>query len=78
MKNLSEIEAAIEELPVVEAHKLADWLSSYLDDSWDRQMHDDLATGKLDRFLAKAELDIKANRVRDLDEVVDNVSSLDR
>ena len=78
MKNLSEIEAAIKELPAVEAHKLADWLSKYLDDFWERQMRDDLATGKLDRFLAKAELDIQADRVRDLDEVVDNVSSLGR
>ena len=34
MKNLFEIEAAIEELPAVEAHKLADWLSEYLDDFW--------------------------------------------
>ena len=41
-------------------------------------MHNHLATGKLDRFLAKAELDIQADRVRDLDEVVDNVSSLGR
>ena len=87
MKTLSEIEQAIKELPTKEARQLAGWLNKYLedtsflasrkardvrDDAWDRQMQIDLSTGKLDKFIAKAESEIEANQVRDLDEVIDN------
>ena len=72
MKTLSEIEQAIKELPTKEARQLAGWLNKYLDDAWDRQMQTDLSTGKLDKFIAKAESEIEANQVRDLDEVIDN------
>ena len=72
MRTLSEIEQAIKELPTIEARKLASWLNEYLDDAWDRQMQTDLATGKLDKFIAKVESDIEANQVRDLDEVINN------
>ena len=61
MKNLSEIEAAIRELPRVEARKRYCWLNQYLDDAWDRQMQTDLTTGKLNNFIAKVESDIAAN-----------------
>ncbi|MEM7762431.1 MAG: hypothetical protein AAGF83_17100 [Cyanobacteria bacterium P01_G01_bin.67] len=72
MKTRSEIEQAIKELPTTEARQLAGWLSKYLDDAWDRQMQTDLSTGKLDKFIAKAESEIEANQVRDLDEVLNN------
>lgn len=72
MKTLLEIEKAIKELPAKEARKLADWLNQYLDDAWDKQMQNDLSTGKLDNFIAKAESDIEASRVRNLNEIVDN------
>lgn len=61
MKTLSEIKKAIAELPTVEARKLAGWLNGYLDDAWDRQIQTDLATGKLDKFIAKVESDIEAH-----------------
>ena len=66
MKTLSEIEQAIKELPTVEVRQLAGWLNEYLDDVWDRQMQTDLATGKLDKFMAKVESEIETNQVRDL------------
>ncbi|WP_019505854.1 hypothetical protein [Pleurocapsa sp. PCC 7319] len=72
MKTLLEIEKAIKELPAKEARKLADWLNQYLDDAWDKQMQNDLSTGKLDDFIAKVESDIETNRVRDLNEILDN------
>ena len=72
MKTLLEIEKAIKELSPVEARKLANWLDKYLDDAWDKQLEADLEAGKLNKFLAKAESDIEANLVRDLNEVVDN------
>ena len=72
MKTLSDIEKAIKELPTEEARKLADWLDRYLDDAWDRQMQNDLKTGKLDNFIAKVESDIEASRVKNLNEILDN------
>ncbi|WP_233219907.1 hypothetical protein [Pleurocapsa sp. CCALA 161] len=72
MKTLIEIEEAIKELSTVEARKLAGWLNGYLDDTWDRQIQTDLATGKLDKFIAKVESDIQADQVKDLDEIIDN------
>lgn len=72
MKTIVEIEAAIKELPNDEVRKLADWLNNYLDDDWDSQMKNDFAAGKLDKFISKVESDIKANQVRDLDEIINN------
>jgi hypothetical protein len=72
MKTLTEIEEAIKELSTVEARKLAGWLNGYLDDAWDRQIQTDLATGILDKFIAKVESDIQAHQVKDLDEIIDN------
>ncbi|MGK7902517.1 MAG: hypothetical protein AB4352_14085 [Hormoscilla sp.] len=70
MTTLLEIEAAIKQLPERDVRQLAAWLQTYLDDRWDLQMQDDLASGRLDRLIAKAEADIAPNQVRDLDEVL--------
>ncbi|GEM_PF-5136186 len=35
-------------------------------------MEENLAAGKLDTLIAKAEADIAANNVRDIDEILDN------
>ncbi|MCX7592499.1 MAG: hypothetical protein N2235_01825 [Fischerella sp.] len=53
-------------------HQLAVWLQNYLDEMWNRQIEADLASGKLNHLIAKAEADIAANTVRDLDEVLHN------
>lgn len=65
-----EVESAIKQLPENEVRDLAKWLQEYLDERWDQQIEADFASGKLDRLIAKAELDIAANHVRDLDEVL--------
>jgi hypothetical protein len=39
---------------------------------WNRQIEVDLASGKIDHFIAQAEEDIVTNNVRDLDEVLRN------
>ncbi|HEY9706444.1 MAG TPA: hypothetical protein V6C58_28685 [Allocoleopsis sp.] len=72
MTTLTEIETAIKQLPQDEIHQLAHWLNNYIDDLWDQQMKTDLASGKLDQLIAKAQADITANRVRNLDEVLYN------
>lgn len=70
MTTLPEIEAAIKQLPESDIRQLAFWLQEYLDEMWDRQIEADLALGKLDNLIARAEADIAANRVRDLNEVL--------
>ncbi|MBC6481796.1 MAG: hypothetical protein GDA56_32580 [Hormoscilla sp. GM7CHS1pb] len=73
MTTILDIKAAIKQLPEKEVHQLAAWLQTYLEtDRWDLQMETDLASGKLDNIIAKAEADIAANQVRHIDEVLDN------
>ena len=72
MTTLIEIETAIKQLSKDQVLQLAQWLDQYLDDDWDKQIETDLAQGKLDKLIAKAEADIKANNVRNLDEVIYN------
>ena len=72
MNALPEIEAAIQKLPENDVRQLVAWLQNYLHEKWDRQMEEDLATGKLDALIGKAEADIAANNVRDINEILDN------
>jgi hypothetical protein len=72
MTTLQEIEAAITQLSETDARQLSEWLQDYLDESWDRQIEQDLESGKLDRLIAKAEAEIASSQVRDLDEILRN------
>lgn len=72
MNSLPEIEAAIMQLSEAELRDLSDWLQAYLDDAWDRQIEADAKTGRLDKLLQRADADIAANRVKPLDEVLNN------
>jgi hypothetical protein len=72
MTNRLEVESAIKQLPEGEIRALANWLQDYLDEMWDRQIEADLASGKLDHLIARAEADIATNNVRDLDEVLND------
>ena len=73
MTTLPEIESAIQQLPDAEASQLSAWLQTYLEEKWDRQIETDVASGKLDKLIAKAEADIAVGNVRDLDEVLHNI-----
>ncbi|WP_254563673.1 hypothetical protein [Oscillatoria sp. HE19RPO] len=70
MKTRVEIEAAIAQLPEAEVRQLAQWLENYLEDAWDKQMKEDLASGKLDKLIAKAEADIDSNRFIEIDRIL--------
>jgi len=72
MNALPEIETAIKQLPENDVCQLDRWLPNYLNEKWDRQMEADLATGRLDALMAKAEADIAAHNVRNIDEILDN------
>jgi hypothetical protein len=73
MSTRLEVQSAIEQLPKDEIRDLSKWLQEYLDEEWDRQIEADFGEGKLDRLIARAELDITNNNVRNLDEVLDNL-----
>jgi hypothetical protein len=72
MGTLPEIEAAIKQLPNSDIRQLAEWLEEYLEQMWDKQIKNDLTSGKLDRLIAKAEADIADKRVRDIDEILND------
>lgn len=72
MGTLPEIEAAIKQLPDSDIRQLVTWLEEYLEQMWDQQIENDLTSGNLDRLIAKAEADIAENRVRDIDEILNN------
>ena len=72
MTSLTEIETAISHLSEPNARQLADWLQNYLNDRWDDQIESDVASGRLDVLIAKAEAAIDNNTVRSLDEVLYN------
>lgn len=69
MITLLEIETAIQQLPESDIRQLSGWLQSYMDEMWDRQIESDLASGKLDHLMDRAEADIAANRIKNLKEV---------
>jgi hypothetical protein len=66
MNTVSEIKAAISRLSLAERADIARCLHEWEDDAWDQQMRQDLATGKLDRLLAKVDTDIAAGKLGDL------------
>lgn len=72
MLSLNEIETAIRQLPTDDIRELAVRLHDYLDELWEQQLESDFQSGKLDLFIAKAEADIAANQVKELNEVLDN------
>ena len=66
MSTVAEIKAAIARLTLEERAEVARSLHEWEDDAWDKQMQQDLATGKLDRLLAKVDSDIDHGKLRDM------------
>jgi hypothetical protein len=53
--SINEIETAIKELPVEQVAALMKWIEDYHARLWDKQIADDLESGKLDELLAEVE-----------------------
>ena len=64
--SVQEIENAITQLPPQDVEKLAVWLADYRNREWDEQIGRDLDDGRLDSFLAAAEAEYQAGKVRPL------------
>jgi hypothetical protein len=54
MRSVEEIEAEIAKLTPSEVLHVAEWLAEYRAELWDKQIEEDAASGKLDRFIEEA------------------------
>lgn len=64
--SVTEIEAAITELPAENVRELMVWFENYYNRLWDRQIEADLESGKLDSFLADVDDEIEAGLAKPL------------
>ena len=64
--SITEIEAAIVQLPAEEVDKLMSWLENYHHEIWDKQIADDLESGRLDGLLDEVDKEIEAGLVTPL------------
>jgi hypothetical protein len=64
--SVAEIKAAIPHLTLEQRAEIARALHQWLDDDWDHQMKQDLASGKLAKLLDEVDADIDKGRVTDL------------
>jgi len=64
--SIIEIEAAITKLPAEQVSKLITWLERYHARLWDKQIADDLESGRLDSMLAEIENEYEAGLAKPL------------
>jgi hypothetical protein len=72
VNTIADIESAIQQLPEPQIRELSAWLEEYLEEKWDSQIEQDYRSGKLDSLIHRAEADIKANRLKPLDEIINH------
>jgi len=58
--SVQEIEAAIAQLPAQEVDALMAWLEEYQAQMWDKQIEQDLETGRLDDLLSEVDKEYEA------------------
>ena len=58
--SIKDIERAITELPAEDLTELAAWFADYLADVWDKQIEQDLETGRLDALLKEVNAEYEA------------------
>jgi hypothetical protein len=66
MSTIKEIEQAIRNLNPQELSVLREWFAAYDAELWDRQLEQDVATGRLDRLGEEALRDLNEGRCTDL------------
>lgn len=60
--SLTELEAAVAQLPAGDLAAFSKWFQEYIADAWDRQIEADILAGKLDKAAAQAHADFEAGR----------------
>jgi hypothetical protein len=58
--SIKEIEIAITRLPAIDLAELMAWLENYHAQVWDKQIEEDLETGRLDALLAEVDQEYEA------------------
>jgi len=58
--SVKEIEIAITKLPALDLAELMAWLENYHAQMWDKQIEEDLETGRLDALLAEVDKEYEA------------------
>ncbi len=66
MSTVHEIEQAIRGLEPQDLAALRDWFAAFDAEIWDRQLEQDVAAGRLDRFAEEALRDLSEGRCTDL------------
>jgi hypothetical protein len=66
MTKLEKIEQSVSELSDVELKAFAEWFAELQWERWDRQIEEDVASGKLDGLAEEALADFEAGRTRPL------------
>jgi hypothetical protein len=66
MRNVEEIESEIAKLNPADLRHVSKWLAEYEAALWDKQMADDAAAGKLDRFIEEALEEYSQGKTRSL------------
>ncbi len=66
MSTVHEIEQAIRALPPQDLTALRDWFAAFDAEIWDRQMEQDAAAGRFDRFAEEALRDLAEGRCTEL------------
>lgn len=66
MTNTHEIERAVERLDPTDLAAFRAWFAAFDADSWDQQIADDVAAGRLDALADEALADLRAGRCTDL------------
>lgn len=60
--SVQELESAVAKLSRDDLAKFNEWFADFLAEQWDKQLEEDVASGKLDRLLRKADEDFEAGR----------------
>ena len=66
METVKSIEKAVESLPPFELAEFRRWFAEFDSGAWDRQLEQDVASGKLDGMAAEALADYRAGPVREI------------
>ena len=64
--SIAEIENEIKKRPPAEVSDLMAWLRRYHAELWDRQIEEDLASGRLDSLLSEVDVEIEAGLAKPL------------
>ena len=66
MTTADEIKQAVLSLPAAEYAKVLDWLHELAEDTWDKQIEEDILAGRLDFLVAEALASKAKGELRDL------------